>query len=105
LIATTSTAAAGSILERRLAARRYHVYRTAPDEKTAIAEAAKQFNITPARRKKIAVTRLADRKRDHKEGPGRRLGWRPRPPTQVHPRWRAGIARYSSRLFLLHFGG
>jgi hypothetical protein len=28
----------------------------APDEKAAIAEAAKQFNITPARRFKIAVT-------------------------------------------------
>jgi hypothetical protein len=29
----------------------------APDEKAAMAEAAKQFNITPARRFKIAVTR------------------------------------------------
>ena len=28
----------------------------APDEEAAIAEAAKQFNITPARRNKIAVT-------------------------------------------------
>ena len=28
----------------------------ATDEKTAIAEAAKQFNITPARRNKIVVT-------------------------------------------------
>jgi len=31
------------------------------DEKSAIAEAAKQFNITPARRNKIAVTRLEER--------------------------------------------
>jgi hypothetical protein len=30
----------------------------APDEKSAIEEAAKQFNITPARRNKIAVTRI-----------------------------------------------
>jgi hypothetical protein len=29
----------------------------APDERSAIAEAAKQFHITPARRFKIAVTR------------------------------------------------
>jgi len=77
----------------------------AATERQAIAKAAEEFNIAPARRNKIAVTRLADRKHDHKEGPGRRLGWRPRPPTQVHPRWRAGIAQYSSRLFLLHFGG
>jgi hypothetical protein len=37
----------------------------APDEKAAIAEAAKQFNITPARRFKIAVTRtqIEERKR------------------------------------------
>ena len=33
----------------------------APDEKTAIAEAAKIFNITPARRFKIAVTKISDR--------------------------------------------
>ena len=35
----------------------------APDEKAAIAEAAKQFNITPARRFKIAVTqtRIAEK--------------------------------------------
>jgi hypothetical protein len=30
----------------------------APDEKAAIAEAAKQFNITPTRRFKIAVTKI-----------------------------------------------
>jgi hypothetical protein len=37
----------------------------APDERSAIAEAAKQFNITPARRNKIAVmrTRIEERKR------------------------------------------
>jgi hypothetical protein len=29
-----------------------------PDEKAAIAEAAKQFNITPARRFKIVVTKI-----------------------------------------------
>jgi hypothetical protein len=33
----------------------------APDEKAAIAEAAKEFNITPARRFKTAVTRLDER--------------------------------------------
>jgi hypothetical protein len=35
----------------------------APDEKAAIEQAAKQFNITPARRNKIAVKRLEERKR------------------------------------------
>jgi hypothetical protein len=30
----------------------------APDEKSAMTEAAKQFNITPARRIKLTVTRL-----------------------------------------------
>jgi hypothetical protein len=30
----------------------------APDEKSAFAEAAKQFNITPARRSKLVVTRI-----------------------------------------------
>jgi hypothetical protein len=37
----------------------------APDEKSAIAEAVKQFNITPARRFKVAVTRtqIEERKR------------------------------------------
>ena len=30
----------------------------APDEKSAIAEAAKEFHIAPARRNKIVVTRL-----------------------------------------------
>ncbi len=30
----------------------------APDEKTAIAEAMKTFNITPARRFKLVVTRI-----------------------------------------------
>jgi hypothetical protein len=33
----------------------------AADEKSALAEAAKQFNITPARRNKIAVTRPEER--------------------------------------------
>jgi hypothetical protein len=33
----------------------------APDEKAAIEQAAKQFNITPARRNKIAVARLEER--------------------------------------------
>jgi hypothetical protein len=33
----------------------------APDEKAAITEAAKQFNITPARRLKIAVTKISDK--------------------------------------------
>ena len=33
----------------------------APDEKAAIAEAAKQFNITAARRNKIAVTKIKSR--------------------------------------------
>jgi hypothetical protein len=35
----------------------------APDEKSAIEQAAKQFNITPARRFKIAVTKVE--KRNH----------------------------------------
>ncbi len=34
----------------------------AADEKSAIAEAAKQFNITPARRFKIAVLKIEERK-------------------------------------------
>jgi hypothetical protein len=33
----------------------------APDENGAIAKAAEEFNITPVRRNKIAVTKLADR--------------------------------------------
>jgi hypothetical protein len=33
----------------------------APDEKSAIAQAAKQFNITPARHNKIAVMRIEER--------------------------------------------
>ncbi len=33
----------------------------APDEKFAIAEAMKAFHITPARRFKIAVTKVSDR--------------------------------------------
>jgi hypothetical protein len=33
----------------------------APDEKSAINAAAKQFNITPARRNKIAVTKISDK--------------------------------------------
>jgi hypothetical protein len=38
----------------------------APDEKSAIDAAAKQFNITPARRNKIAVTRtrVAEKQED-----------------------------------------
>jgi hypothetical protein len=32
------------------------------DEKSAIAEAAKEFNIPPARQNKIAVTNLANKK-------------------------------------------
>jgi hypothetical protein len=37
----------------------------APDEKSAIEQAAKQFNITPARRNKIAVTKIdAERSRE-----------------------------------------
>jgi hypothetical protein len=35
----------------------------APDERSPIAEAAKLFNVTPARRSKIVVTRI-DFKRD-----------------------------------------
>ena len=35
----------------------------APDEKAAIEQAAKQFNITPARRNKIAVTKVEERSR------------------------------------------
>jgi hypothetical protein len=34
----------------------------AKDEKSAIAEAAKEFNITPARQNKIVVTKLGDKK-------------------------------------------
>jgi hypothetical protein len=34
----------------------------APDEKSAIAKAAEEFNITPGRRNKIAITKLADKK-------------------------------------------
>jgi hypothetical protein len=33
----------------------------APDEKAAIEQAAEQFNITPARRFKIAVTKISDK--------------------------------------------
>jgi hypothetical protein len=33
----------------------------APDERSAIDAAAKQFNITPARRNKIVVTKVEDR--------------------------------------------
>jgi hypothetical protein len=33
------------------------------DEKSAVAEAAKQFNITPARRNKITVTKIEERSR------------------------------------------
>jgi hypothetical protein len=36
----------------------------APDEKSAFAEAAKQFNITPKRRFKIVVTRIDTPKRE-----------------------------------------
>jgi hypothetical protein len=36
----------------------------AADEKAAIAEAARQFNITPARRNRIAVMRIAAPKRE-----------------------------------------
>jgi 1,2-phenylacetyl-CoA epoxidase PaaB subunit len=35
----------------------------AADERSAIAEAAKAFNITPARRNKILVTKLDERNR------------------------------------------
>jgi 1,2-phenylacetyl-CoA epoxidase PaaB subunit len=35
----------------------------APDERTAIAKAAEEFAIEPARRNKIAVTKLDERKR------------------------------------------
>lgn len=34
----------------------------APDERSAVAKAAEEFNITPARRNKIAVVKLEDRK-------------------------------------------
>jgi hypothetical protein len=34
----------------------------APDEKSAIAKAAEEFNITPARQNKIVVTKLGDKK-------------------------------------------
>jgi hypothetical protein len=34
----------------------------APDENSAITKAAEEFNITPARRNKIVVTKLADKK-------------------------------------------
>jgi hypothetical protein len=33
----------------------------APDERSAIAEAVKQFHITPARRFKIAVTKISEK--------------------------------------------
>ena len=33
----------------------------APDEKAAIAKAAEEFNITPARRNKIAVTKVEEK--------------------------------------------
>jgi hypothetical protein len=33
----------------------------APDEKSAIEAAAKQFNITPARRNKIVVTKIEEK--------------------------------------------
>jgi hypothetical protein len=33
----------------------------APDERSALTEAAKQFNITPARRNKLTVVRLEER--------------------------------------------
>ena len=36
----------------------------APDEKSAFTEAAKQFNITPARRSKLVVTRIDTPKRE-----------------------------------------
>jgi hypothetical protein len=39
----------------------------APDEKAAIAEAAAQFNITPARRIKIVVTRTRTEERKRAE--------------------------------------
>ncbi len=35
----------------------------APDEKTAIAEAMKAFNITPARQFKLVVTRISEQSR------------------------------------------
>ena len=34
----------------------------APDEKAAIAKAAEEFNISPARRNKIAVMKIEERK-------------------------------------------
>jgi hypothetical protein len=40
-----------------------HLRQLAPNEREAIEQAAQQFNITPARRNKIAVTRLEERKR------------------------------------------
>jgi hypothetical protein len=36
----------------------------AADERTAIEQAAKQFNITPARLNKLAVTQFEERKRE-----------------------------------------
>jgi hypothetical protein len=33
----------------------------APDQESAVAQAAKQFHITPARRNKVMVTRLASK--------------------------------------------
>jgi hypothetical protein len=47
----------------------------APDEKTAIAKAAEEFKITPARRNKIAVTKLSEKS----ESPGLSLRRRPGP--------------------------
>jgi hypothetical protein len=41
----------------------------APDEKTAVAKAAKLFNIAPARQNKIVVIKLDPKKREAKREP------------------------------------
>ncbi len=46
----------------------------APDEKVAIAEAAKQFHITPARRNKLVVTKVVDTDRGSNKSPDRGRG-------------------------------
>ena len=46
----------------------------APDEDTAIAEAVKEFHITPARRNKLVVTKVVDTDRGSNKSPDRGRG-------------------------------
>jgi hypothetical protein len=46
----------------------------APDEDTAIAEAVKEFHITPARRNKLVVTKVIVTDRDSNKSPDASLG-------------------------------